>query len=306
MNYHLKYRPNSFEELIGNENLVDTLKGILRNPDERPHSFLFHGPTGCGKTTLGRIVAKELGAIGGDLREVDSADFRGIDTVRDIRKQSQYRPLEGPCRVWILDECHKMSNDAQNALLKALEDTPPHVYFILCTTDPQKLIATIRGRCAQFQVQPLGDRDMLSLLRRVVKGEGERLTKQVYDQIIQDAQGHPRNALQVLAQVLVVDDEKRVDVAKQTAELQSQTIELCRALIASGPSWKNISTLLVGLKEQDPEGIRRAVLGYCQAVLLKSGQNDMAARVMEEFIDPFYDSGFPGLTLACYSVVYGG
>jgi len=307
LNYHLKYRPNTFDEVIGNAELIATLKGVLRNPGDCPHSFLFHGPTGCGKTTLGRIVANALGAVGGDLREVDSADFRGIDTVRDIRKQSQYRPLEGNCRVWILDECHKMSNDAQNALLKALEDTPSHVYFILCTTDPQKLISTIRGRCAQFQVRPLSDTDMMKLLRRVVKGEGASLSKKIYERIIEDAQGHPRNALQVLAQVLVVDEEARLVVAQRSAENESQTIELCRALLANGPSWAKIASILNDLKEQhlDPEGIRRAVIGYCQAVLLKSSRNDAAARVLEKFIDPFYDSGFPELTLASYSSVYG-
>ncbi len=305
MDYHLRYRPTTFDEVVGNADLVATLQGVLNNEAARPHAFLFHGPTGCGKTTLGRIMAEALGAVGNDLREVDSADFRGIDTVRDIRKQSQYRPLEGPCRVWILDECHKMSNDAQNALLKALEDPPPHVYYILCTTDPQKLIATIRGRCAQFQVNLLSDREMLTLLRRVTKGENESLTKQVYDQIIQDAQGHPRNALQVLGQVLAVDADRRMAVAQRTAELTSQTIELCRALTAQGTSWKKIATILTGLKDQDPEGIRRAVLGYCQAILLKGTQHNQAAIVLEHFIEPFYNSGYPALTLACYSVLFG-
>lgn len=303
MNYHLKYRPDNFDEMVGNENLVETLKGTVAKKD-RPHSFLFHGPTGCGKTTLGRIIAKELGVEGQDLREIDSADFRGIDTVREIRKQSQYRPLEGPCRVWILDECHKMSNDAQNALLKALEDTPPHVYYILCTTDPQKLLSTIRSRCSQFQVSPLSEIEMKKLLRRVVKAENESLEKKVYDQIVQDSFGHPRNALQILGQVLMVSTEKRLQVATKSAELQSQTIELCRALI-QGLSWNKVSAILKGLKDQDAEGIRRAVLGYCQAVLLKATQDDHAAKVMEEFIEPFYNSGFPGLVLACYSVLFG-
>ena len=90
---YLKYRPNSFDEIVGNEDVVQVLKSQLEGK-QTPHSLLFHGPTGCGKTTLGRIVANELGAKGSDLREVDSADFRGIDTIRDIRKQSTYKPLE--------------------------------------------------------------------------------------------------------------------------------------------------------------------------------------------------------------------
>lgn len=303
---YLKYRPESLDEVIGNEETIQILKNQLSENATQPlpRSILFHGPTGCGKTTLGRIIAKELGARGSDLREIDSADFRGIDTIRDIRKQITYKPLEGSCRVWILDECHKMTGDAQTALLKTLEDTPSHVYFILCTTDPQKLLPTIRGRCAQYQVRPLTNKEMRKLLRRVVKEEGESLSKEIYEQIIQDSLGHPRNALQILSQVLSVDEDKRLKVAQRTAETQSKTIELCRALI-NMESWKKIAGILNGLKEEEPEQIRRAVLGYCQAVLLGNNPNPNAAAVMEEFIEPFYDSGFPGLVFACYSVIFG-
>jgi DNA polymerase-3 subunit gamma/tau len=301
MNLHLKYRPNNFEQVYGNDAVIATLKNIIGKED-KPHSYLFHGDTGCGKTTLGRIIANELGCKGSDLREVDSADFRGIDTIRGIRKQSQYRPLESPCKVWILDECHKMSNDAQNALLKALEDTPKHVYYILCTTDPDKLLKTIRGRCSSFQVSPLLENEMKKLLRHVVKSENDKLDKKTYEQIIQDSQGRPREALQILAQVLCVEPENRLEVAKQQAEKQSQTIELCRALLSGVGGWKKVSNILNGLKTQDPESIRRAVLGYCSSVLLKE-ENNQAAIIMEEFNEPFYNNGFPGLVFACYSIV---
>ena len=303
---YLKYRPKTLDEVVGNEDVVEILKNQLSGKCATARSILLHGPTGCGKTTLARIIATELGTKGSDLKEIDSADFRGIDTIRDIRKQSVYKPLESPCRVWILDECHKMSNDAQSALLKALEDTPKHIYYILCTTDPQKLLPTIRGRCSQLQVNPLTEKQMKMLLRRVVKAENESISKQVYDQITQDSMGHPRNALQILSQVLSVEEEdKRLKAAKKTAETQSKTIELCRALVEKA-AWKKVSNILKGLKGEDPEQIRRAVLGYCQSVLLgtESG-NDGAAAVMEEFVEPFYNVGFPGLVLACYSVLFG-
>ncbi len=306
---YLKYRPDSLDEVIGNEDIISLLKNQLSGSAKQPmpKSILFHGPTGCGKTTLGRIVANEIGARGSDIREIDSADFRGIDTVREIRKQSAFKPLEGDYRVWILDECHKLTGDAQTALLKALEDTPSHVYYILCTTEPQKLLPTIRGRCAQYQVNTLSEKDMKKLLRRVVKAEGESLNKEVYEQIIQDSMGHPRNALQILSQVLSVEPEDRMKVARRTAEIQSKTIELCRALTSGTDPWKKVTTILQGLKEEEVEKIRYAILGYCQSILLGSTYPEAIeriAKVMQEFTEPFYTSGFPGLVLACYSAMF--
>jgi DNA polymerase III gamma/tau subunit len=300
--YH-KHRPTSFDEVTGNEKNVELLRKSVAGAD-CPHAFLLHGPTGCGKTTLGRIVAKELGCVGSDFREVDSADFRGIDTIRDMRKQARYQPLEGPCRVWLLDECHKMSNDAQSALLKALEDPQPHVYYILATTDPQKLLNTIRGRCSQFAVSLLDEKQMMTLLRKVVKAEEDTLPKSVYEQIVQDAAGHPRNALQILDQVLRVDEDQRLEVAKQAAETVVDAIELCRALIDNA-GWKKTASILTKLKEQEPESVRRLVLGYCTTVLLKSG-NPQAARIIESFRAPLYDIGYPGLVFASFDATFDG
>jgi len=264
MTLYLKHRPNNLDDIKGNASEIASLKRMLENVETCPHSFLFTGPTGCGKTTIARIVANELGAVGNDFRELNTADFRGIDSVREMRKQSQYKPLEGRCRVWIIDECHKLTNDAQNSMLKLLEDTPKHVYFILCTTDPQKLLKTIKNRCTQIQVTPLSDRQMTSLLVRTVKAEKESLDKVVYDSIVRDSFGLPRNALQILDKVLLAPAENRLTTAEQSAEAESQSIELCRALINNAP-WSKIKVILNGLKDQDAEGIRRHVLGYCQS-----------------------------------------
>lgn len=204
----------------------------------------------------------------------------------------------------LVHNCHKMTGDAQTALLKALEDTPAHVYYVLCTTDPQKLLTTIRGRCAQYPVEPLSEKDMKKLLRRVVKAEGESLDKTIYDRIVLDSMGHPRNALQILDQVMAVKPDQRMKIAISAAEKESQVVELCRALIAQS-SWVKIVGILKGLKGEDPEQIRRAVLGYCQSVLWGGTGDPKIANVMQEFVEPFYNSGFPGLTLACYSAVFG-
>lgn len=299
--YH-KYRPQELSEMFGNESIVNTLHSTLTSADP-PHAFLFHGPTGCGKTTLARITARELGVKGSDFREVDSADFRGIDTIRELRQNAQYKPMEGLRRAWLLDECHKLTNDAQNALLKALEDPPPHVYYLLATTEPNKLLPTIRGRCSEFQVAPLERKDMFRLIKQIVKAEDETITKPIYEQILQRSEGRPRNAIQILEQVLQAEEGYREEIAEHAGEVQAATIDLCRALIKNEP-WGKVKGILDGLQKEDPESVRRAVMGYMKSVLLNT-VNDQAGLVMEEFVHPFYNTGFPGLVFACYRVIRG-
>lgn len=198
MSLYNKYRPKEFSEVIGNEAAVSYLETISEEEEERAHVFLLHGPTGCGKTTLARIASKEIGCSENNTTEIDSATFRGIDTVRELRKTSRYQSIGGGSRVWIIDEIHKMTTDAQNALLKLLEDHPSNCYYILCTTEPEKLLPTVRGRAIQLEVKPLTDPQMFSLLKRVVKGQDQKLKKSVYDQITEDSLGLPRNAIQIL------------------------------------------------------------------------------------------------------------
>jgi DNA polymerase III gamma/tau subunit len=300
MSLYLKYRPTTLEQVKGNEDVISSLTKMLSDKKTCPHVFLFHGLSGCGKTTLGRIVANSLGCSEDDFTEINSANFRGIDTIRDLIRNVQYKPVNGLCRVVLADEVHMWTREAMNAALKILEDTPAHVYFILCTTQPDKLIKEIHGRCQKYQVKSLNDSQLISLLRRVVREEGQTLDKAVYDQIIMSSFGQPRNALQILEQVLCVSEERRIEAAKQAAEETVQSIELCRALI-KGAKWKEISVILKGLKEQDPESIRRQVLGYCQAVLLNE-DNPRAGLIMEQMRDPFYNNGFADLTLISYII----
>lgn len=298
MSLYNKYRPKTFDEIVSNQETVEVLKNLLSSPNP-PHSYLLHGPTGCGKTTLGRIIAFSLNSSGENLIEINSADFRGIDTIREIYQRSMYSSLRGQNKVFIIDECHKLTNDAQNALLKMLEEPPISVYFVLCTTDPQKLLETVRGRCQQLAVSPLNELQTKRLLRGILVKEGKRIKEEVMLQIIETSRGLPRNAIQILEQVLSVAEDKQLEVAKKFEERKVASIELCRALIGK-KSWKEISSILKELKnDEDPETLRRMILGYFQTVLL-SKEDDRVAAIMEPFLDSFYNSGFPGLVYACY------
>lgn len=299
MSLYLKHRPQTFSEVVGNQETVDSIKNMLQKKNH-PHTYLLSGGTGCGKTTIARIMTKELGITGMDLKEINSADFRGIDSVREIIKNSQLHPIQSPARAWIIDEAHKLTNDAQNAFLKILEDTPDHVYFIICTTEPNKLLPTIRNRCSMFQVQKLTEKEMFRLIRKVLRVENETLEKEIIEQISESSEGHPRAGLQTLEQVLNVEPELRMEIAKKRIEEQGEMIELARALV-SGKGWKTVADILLKLKGQDAEGIRRVVLGYCQATLLNGKSDERIGLIMEEFLEPTYNSGFPQIVYACFS-----
>jgi len=301
MSLYNKYRPQSLEEMMGNRDTLAALEATLSKPDI-PHAFLMTGPSGTGKTTAARIVRRELGCGNLDYKEIDSADFRGVDTIRDIRHNSQLSPVEGKVRVWLLDECHQLTKDAQNALLKALEDPPSHCYFILATTDPDKLLPTIRTRCTEFSWSPLPRRRMERLLREVAHSEGKDLPEEVARQVATDAMGSARQALVVLEKIIDLPPKRMLKTAARQAERANQVIELCRALFKRAP-WKTIATILNGLQKEDPEKTRRAIMGYCRTVVLNNDKLDpQAAFVMSVFKENVYDSGFDGLVGLCTEV----
>ncbi len=293
-----KHRPSDLDAVLGQTPVIKVLKEKLKKGD-MPHALLFMGPSGVGKTTIARALRKPLKCHPSEFHEVNCADIRGIDNIREIRKRMSLRPMNGQAKIWLIDEAHKLTNDAQNALLKMLEDTPGHVYFMLATTEPNKVIRTIHTRCMPFHLKPIGEKELSGLIRLVSTDEERCLEDSVIEKIVEHSDGSARQALVLLDSVIHLDSEEEMLEAIEKSTMNTQAIQLCRLLLNPRTSWQDISKLLKELEGEDPEGLRRMMLGYMRSVLLGSGQ-PRAAFIMGLFERNFFDSGNPGLALACY------
>ena len=297
----IDYRPNSFDGFLGNVSTVKSLQSKLKQK-ALPQSILFQGPSGCGKTTLARILMKELGCDQKDYIEINAATESGIDTVRGIVKNINLRPMFGKVRIYLLDEVQATSKGFQNGLLKPLEDMPSFVYFILCTTDPQKLLKTIRNRCTTYEVNPLSDKDMAALIVSVFVAEKKQIEDDVVYDIVEVADGCPRQALVILDQIIDMDPRRQRRAVRDYVTNEAKTIELCRALL-NNRSWREIQDILADLTD-DPEKVRRAVIGYMSAVAIKENREsvvEQAASVYRCFNVNYFDTGKAGLVFSCYN-----
>jgi DNA polymerase III gamma/tau subunit len=302
---HLKYRPRRLEDFVGQDDAVTSLGAFVRE-NRIPHSLLMVGPAGCGKTSAGRVVMKLAGVRKEDLTELNAANFRGVDTIREIMGRMGMAPIAGKARGWILDECHKLTNDAQNALLKALEEPPRHVYFVLCTTEPTRLLPTIRSRVDKVEFKALSPEDLTQLVSDVVAKEGTAVEDDVVERIVEVAEGSARTALVALNRVLVLEGtEARLAAITGIKEGTDYAISICRALgVWPKPSWTDLRKLIAECDEE-PEGVRRTVLSYYTKALTgdKKRGYQRAAFILDRFLGHWYDSGKAGLALACWEVM---
>lgn len=301
MDLATRQRPSTLTEVWGNSKAKATLMNLLEN-EKRPQVYLFTGPAGCGKTTLARAYAAELGIISADLNEINMSNHTGVDDARAIIEEAGYSIADR--QGTILDECHYMTANAQSCLLKLLEEPPVDTYYFLCTTDPQKLSAALKSRCIQITVEAVDEEALVKKLKKVCKTEELDVSVDVLELIADKSEGVPRRALKLLDKVSNMDEEKAIEVLK--AERTGDTTEdpdiraICQALLKQTKNWKDISEHLKNVKSADAESVRRAIAGYMSAVLLNSG-NPVAATILQEFTESLFASGFPGLVLQCFS-----
>jgi DNA polymerase-3 subunit gamma/tau len=223
-----KYRPQDFDEVVGQEAVVRTLRNAIAHGQVR-QAYLFAGPRGTGKTSLARILAKSLNCAQGptvtpdktchacqtiaagtslDVVEMDAASQRGIDDIREIRERVVLQPVEGRYKVYILDEAHQLTDAAWNALLKLIEEPPPHLVFVFCTTELSKVIPTVRSRCQVFAFARPRLPELIQELERVSKAEEIEAPEQALTLIAQAARGSFRDAISLLDQLASATERK--------------------------------------------------------------------------------------------------
>ena len=224
-----KYRPQTFEEVVGQEHITKTISKSI-SQKKIAHAYLFSGPHGVGKTSLARIIAKALNCVNGptdkpcgecpscvqiengtplDVIEIDGASNRGIENIRTIIENVRISPVSGKYKIYIIDEVHQITNEAFNALLKTLEEPPPHVVFILATTEAERVLPTIRSRCQQYTFKSLNIEDLEKILKSILSKENIAYEDEAIFLISKQARGSVRDSETILEKMIAYTTDKK-------------------------------------------------------------------------------------------------
>ena len=289
-----KYRPSSFSEVSGENEIVKSLKLSLKNKS-MAHAYLFSGTRGVGKTTIARLIAKGVNCLNlkengepcnecknckainegrfSDLIEIDAASNRSIDEIRSLKEKINYQPVEGLKKVYIIDEAHMLTKEAFNALLKTLEEPPAHVIFILATTELEKILPTIISRCQRYDFKPLDLEEMKAGLEHILKEENLSMTDDVYPVIYENSSGSMRDSISILERLIVTANGKEINlkIAEDTLGITpSSRIKIFLNKILNENEYDIINELESLANESfDIELFFKDLAKYCKNAILK-------------------------------------
>lgn len=302
-----KYRPRTFDDVVGQDPVVRALERAVEKRDVR--AFLLTGPSGTGKTTLARIAAAALGCAPQDVEDVDAATHTGVDDMRAVAAQLVYRPMGGGTRAVVVDECHMLSRNAWNSLLKILEEPPDHVAWFLCTTEMGKVPATVVTRCLRCELKPVPSKDLEELLLTIAEREGMfdgPDGEKVVHLCARQADGSPRQAIANLAACAGARSLQEARELMRSAEESTEAVELARALV-KGARWSEVQGLLAGLGGVSPESVRHVVRAYVTKVVLGAKTEASAGHgieILDAFSEPFHaGDGLAPVIIACGRVL---
>jgi DNA polymerase-3 subunit gamma/tau len=289
-----KYRPQSFRDIIGQETLVRTLQNAIEQKRIH-HAYLFSGVRGVGKTTVARILAKALNCIKGpttepdnecsmcleitegidlDVREIDAATYTGVDNIRELREVTQFQPARDRYRIFIIDEAHMLSPAAWNALLKILEEPPPHVIFMFATTEVQKVPATILSRVQKFALRKITLEELIARLRQICESEGITADDEALEIIARRGEGSVRDSLSILDQVIAFSGRtvSATDVATVLGLSDTNFFARLITLIGEGDHGAILDALQeAGESGRDFKLLYRDLLNFTRNLLLIAG-----------------------------------
>lgn len=314
------YRPQTFDDMVGQKTIVAGLKQAVKNED-RSHCYLFGGEIGCGKTTAARIFGMSLNCLNKDqnsnpcckcpnclgiankkfvdFKEINASSKNGVNDIRSLEQEFSMMPLFGKVKIYLFDEAHRLTPEAQAALLTNIEEPPKNLYFIFCSTDPEKLIAALRSRCEKYTFKPLSVNEAKYLVETVSVLENFYPPQDILWEVVRSSENKPRNALKLLQQAIDLNNEFGKVTVKDIQEIASVltvedkgVIDLCKLLSSKRPySWDNLMHLYKSV-QMDPETTRVIIAGWFRSYLERSKSADEAsfsANMLELFV---YDTPY--------------
>lgn len=285
------YRPNTFKEIIGQDQIVTPLKEQIAS-GKVGHAYLFAGSRGLGKTSIARIFARELKTDERDIYELDAASNNGVDEIRELNNSVHTLPFNSERKVYILDEAHMLSKSAWNAFLKTLEEPPAHVVLILATTELEKVPETVRSRCQVFQFKKPARAALAKLVLEVGKKEGYGIEPAAAELIGMLGDGSYRDALSVLEKALASSSDKKLsreDAEKATGAPRHALVHGLVAALSEG----NEATALTTIRTVSEQGIDMPlyltlVLEYLRQILLLRHAPELVKEIQEELGEDAY------------------
>lgn len=281
-----KYRPHSFKDVLGQEHIVSALSGALKQGNIA-HAYLFSGSRGTGKTSVARILAKEIKCSPNDLYEIDAASNRGIDDIRELREAVAVLPLESPYKMYIIDEVHMLTKEAFNALLKTLEEPPKHVVFVLATTEIEKLPDTIISRCETYTFKKPSQKILKKAVETIAEKEGFTLEPAAADMIALLGDGSFRDAQGILQKIIFSSSDKKVSIEEVEKIAGAPKGELVNSIILAiqeGKLENGLKVVNTAVEENiDIKIFLKMILHKIRSIMLLKYAKDMEMVIREQF-----------------------